>query len=702
MKKALAICVSGWLAWGCTGAGPKTTGGPKDPEPSMQTTTDATPEPMEIDILEDTRRAGPGFDRHASHPDWQVRLRAAEAIGRIGAPSLAPHLIDLLEDRESAVRDGAAFAAGLYGPQMTEDLRRKLLGRLQKETRAEGKVVLLEALGKTGSTEEISTIAEFTENPDPSIRQAALKALGLSGIAGVELSPAQVARIAHCLTDSNESVRLMAAFALYRLSEKNPIENAVLKALKLVAQKDKSFEVQAYALRAFAKRGGRVTEPLVRGALKSPDHAVSATGVSLIDFAPESDRCALVQMAITEIAGRLTDEAELLGTSFLRTVRAALTRAYTCSGKDLQKPLVTIENIAKQGPAESAGTAQILCQIDLLLGSNDIILTSCDPSRPHVGKRYLIQRLGTRSQNNEESLATLRSFIDDGDSRVAVSAIETLASLGGKGASESVLDALKHKNPLCVAAALDGIAAYPEHFKHNEKQILESIDDVIDRFSPFRHAYAPLISATMALESLALPGSEPLLRQLLADGRPAIRQAVLKTYRSMPALTIPAGLPELTPTNAITQEQRNTWKKLKATAHVSTNRGVFSFSLLSAKAPVTVGRFVALATDGYYDNTEIHRVVPNFVVQAGDPTGTGQGDPGYAIRCEVTPTPYRRGIVGMALSGKDTGGSQFFVTLSRQPHLDGNYTAFGEIVHGMDVVDVLEEGDQILGITIEK
>ena len=93
-------------------------------------------------------------------------------------------------------------------------------------------------------------------------------------------------------------------------------------------------------------------------------------------------------------------------------------------------------------------------------------------------------------------------------------------------------------------------------------------------------------------------------------------------------------------------------------------------------------------------------MVPNFVVQAGDPTGSGLGDAGYTLRCEISATPYRRGTVGMALSGKDTGGSQFFVALSRQPHLDGHYTAFGEVVGGMEVLDVIEEGDEILDVEI--
>ena len=138
----------------------------------------------------------------------------------------------------------------------------------------------------------------------------------------------------------------------------------------------------------------------------------------------------------------------------------------------------------------------------------------------------------------------------------------------------------------------------------------------------------------------------------------------------------------------------------RPTVTVSTTRGEFTVALWPDVAPATVDSFRELARSDYYDDTEIHRVVPNFVVQAGDPTGTGLGDPGYALRCELSPRQYARGTVGMALSGKDTGGSQFFVALSRQPHLDAHYTAFGEVTDGMDVVDLLEEGDAITDVEI--
>ena len=117
-------------------------------------------------------------------------------------------------------------------------------------------------------------------------------------------------------------------------------------------------------------------------------------------------------------------------------------------------------------------------------------------------------------------------------------------------------------------------------------------------------------------------------------------------------------------------------------------------------APLTVLHFLSLVKDKYYDGLSFHRVVPNFVVQGGDPRGDGSGGPGYMIRCEYSNAPYRRGTVGIATSGKDTGGSQWFVTLSPQPHLEGRYTVFAEVTSGMEVVDEIVPGDIIQSITI--
>jgi cyclophilin family peptidyl-prolyl cis-trans isomerase len=133
---------------------------------------------------------------------------------------------------------------------------------------------------------------------------------------------------------------------------------------------------------------------------------------------------------------------------------------------------------------------------------------------------------------------------------------------------------------------------------------------------------------------------------------------------------------------------------------IQTDRGTMELLLYSTDAPLTTYNIVSLARRGYFDGQRFHRVVPNFVVQGGDPRGDGNGGPGYAIRDEINRRRYLRGTLGMALSGPNTGGSQFFITHSPQPHLDGGYTVFGELLRGGDVLDRIVQGDRIVSVTI--
>ncbi|HYP50387.1 MAG TPA: peptidylprolyl isomerase, partial [Pyrinomonadaceae bacterium] len=142
-------------------------------------------------------------------------------------------------------------------------------------------------------------------------------------------------------------------------------------------------------------------------------------------------------------------------------------------------------------------------------------------------------------------------------------------------------------------------------------------------------------------------------------------------------------------------------KNGQAKAIVTTEKGVFTIEFFPEDAPLAVDNFIRLAKSNYFNNVAIHRVVPNFVMQDGDPRGDGNGSPGWQIRCEINQIPYERGAVGMALSGKDTGGSQWFVTHSPQPHLDGGYTVFGRVKEtDMKIVDNLARGDKIIQVKI--
>ncbi|CAG5070624.1 putative peptidyl-prolyl cis-trans isomerase [Dyadobacter sp. CECT 9623] len=139
-------------------------------------------------------------------------------------------------------------------------------------------------------------------------------------------------------------------------------------------------------------------------------------------------------------------------------------------------------------------------------------------------------------------------------------------------------------------------------------------------------------------------------------------------------------------------------------AEMITDKGTMLIEFYDADAPGTVKNFVDLSKKGFYDGLIFHRVIPDFMVQGGDPTGTGRGGPGYKIKCELSGGNqyHDRGVLSMAHAGRDTGGSQFFICHSRNntAHLDGNHTCFGKVVEGVDTVDLLRQGDKIQKITI--
>jgi len=255
--------------------------------------------------------------------------------------------------------------------------------------------------------------------------------------------------------------------------------------------------------------------------------------------------------------------------------------------------------------------------------------------------------------------ATLQRLLASGDVMVRAAAASALGELkppGGERALAAAYTAgLADDLYQARAAALAALA------KYGAAAASAVLNDALgDREWPVRLRAAELLRAFD-------PASDASERIRPAPGRPA------DAYGA-PALVAPQVSPHV---------------------FLDTDKGSVEIELAVLDAPLTAESFLALARRGYFTGMAIHRVVPNFVVQAGDRRGDGEGGPGYTLRDEINMLPYLRGAVGMALDGADTGGSQFFITVSPQPHLDGRYTVFGRVVAGMDIVDRLQQWDVI-------
>jgi cyclophilin family peptidyl-prolyl cis-trans isomerase len=300
---------------------------------------------------------------------------------------------------------------------------------------------------------------------------------------------------------------------------------------------------------------------------------------------------------------------------------------------------------------------------------------------------------------DEISQGVLLAMLKDDDVRVLPSVLEAVRKARGADAVDTLRRHLEHADPVVRGAAAEGLGALSppgiagpllEAWKRSQNDTeLDARLAVVDALAAQKDAESAAAlkqiagedgarvvraRASAALKARGLPtvwpGFEPLTRPPL-------------DYREAMAPYDPAGQELFTP---------------RAILH--TRRGKIEIHLDIVEAPLTSASFVELARRGFYDGLPFHRVIPAFVAQGGDPRGDGSGGPGYTLRCEIGQRPYGRGAVGMAHSGKDTGGSQFFIALTPQPHLDGGYTLFGWVASGMEAADALRPGDVIEKVEI--
>ena len=333
-------------------------------------------------------------------------------------------------------------------------------------------------------------------------------------------------------------------------------------------------------------------------------------------------------------------------------------------------------------------------------------LANLDEKSPLREKAVEILRQGLISEKESERAT------DQINIRAIPDKLRAFANFKTKDLSEIVLSLLKYNDVFVKVAAADILAEQPateESFEALKTEFAAALKT--DKI--YNDAQLALLSAlvksdkTQSFESLRLALNAPdyLVRRRAADlikendlakEFPNVEKTVgaLKPYDAKTGTK----LGQILNTEA---DYRRAVTRKTASAKIETEKGTFTIEFFPQDAPLTVDNFIKLANSGYFNGIEIHRVVPDFVVQDGDPRGDGNGGPGWEIRDEINMKPYERGAVGMALSGANTGGSQWFVTHSPQPHLDGGYTVFGKVGEAdMKVVDNLVRGDKILRVTI--
>ena len=629
----------------------------------------------------------PDLVRMLEDPEGRVRRRAAQAVGRAGlAEGVAPLAALLAGDRDAEVRQMAAFALGLIShASAVEPLRAAL-----RDSSALVRGRAAEALGLIGDAGSAQAIAAMASAHLPAVIAASIDAD--DGASPVE--PAA------------EAFRL-GVYALTRLKAADALLGVVLDQ---AGQPRLAWWPVAYALSrtedarvvpalgTLLSSGGSVTRAFAARGLGARKAAGSVGALVPLAQGWRAD-ARLATAAIRALAqiGSAEACAPLRALALARdadpNVRLEAVAALGAL-KDYAALDLVLDAVTDPWPAMRAAGLRALKDIDL--DTFVIVLSGLDAD-PHPSVRTAVVSL-LPALGPERAAPRLAAMMNAQEPSVAAAAIAAMAGLPG-GAPQDFATTLQRLlaggDVMVRAAAASALGALKP--PGGEQALAAAY-----RAGAADGLYQARAAAIAALAKYGPDAARATLNEALGDKEWPVRLRAAALLREIePALDASARI-RPAPGRAIEAYASPALVAPRVSPHVflDTDKGTVEIELAVLEAPLTAESFMALARSGYFSGMAIHRVVPNFVVQAGDRRGDGEGGPGYTLRDEINTLPYLRGSVGMALDGADTGGGQFFIAHSPQPHLDAKYTVFGRVVAGMDVVDRLQQWDVIRRVRV--
>jgi cyclophilin family peptidyl-prolyl cis-trans isomerase/HEAT repeat protein len=649
---------------------------------------------LRITQAEDERRWDDELRGLLAHRHAAVRKRAALAAGRIGDGHSVPALTSLLKDPNADVRAMAAFALGevesIDGAAALVEIVKN------NDERGELRARALEALGKIAGAlpaeqkarqSEIGALIRDSLKAEAASLPASDRLTVLLGITAALRSQAVDAgpTIAKFLSSTDGRIRSDAANALARMRLKDGNEE-----LRQLLVSDPDPNVRANAARVLGATLDKASfEALLKRAVDDPDSRVRVSAIRSLAALKDARAAEPLLNFRTTNQGELLEIATMLGRMLGQT-----------NNKEALFWLHKLDAILGRRAPE--------IEIALVRISPTTYLTDLSQDED-----FADWRANAAIANALAEFATLPE-VARGD-LLKASAQEHLRKMlvlkGIDNALPEVLRALATFKPLGWQELL------VSHLQHSDVIVRSTAADLLGDLPPNEEITRALIAAwpkttTDSLNDAALSILDSLGKQKSVAANDAIKNALNSSdylVRKRAATLLKAnGAGDFSARIGTVKTQNTVADYRRALARigrkllavVTTSKGSFTIELLPSEAPLTVDNFVKLAQRNYFRGVTIHRVVPNFVIQDGDPRGDGNGGPGYQIRCEINEVPYDRATLGMALSGKDTGGSQWFVTHAPQPHLDGGYTVFGRVISGMDIVDRIVRGDVVNSIVI--
>ncbi|HEX6589761.1 MAG TPA: peptidylprolyl isomerase [Longimicrobiales bacterium] len=630
-----------------------------------------------------------------SDPDARVRARAAFALASVQDTSAVPALVVALADSDAAVRADAAHALGQTPAPAGA---RALLERIRAESDSAVHAVVLDALGRAGGAAELDALADAppveVHGDAPALAAPLALAFARFGMRGHHDERATDWLI-DALRSPDRAVRANAAYAFARASSPDAFRarrDDLLDALDRLGPSDRAAMHLLTAL-------GRLQDPRDVGVIvaslgASADWAVRVNAVralgrmAALAHDGSAERGAAIEAAQNALVRALDDRSH--------HVRRAAADALAAAPAPVPGIADRLFARLTTHAGEPAAYGPLLVAI-ARAGRGDLVLDRWLALTDPALRRYAIASLALVPGSGAfDQLAAAAASEDVQLAAAAVSALATRRALDIQDARderyfEAYATALRTRD-LAVAYSAASALADSSFAMHGAGPLIQSV--LLQMRAPDDNE--SMVEMIRALGVLRDETAVPLLRELRAARYPELRTAAAA------ALALIAGEPATLPRSepAPTRLMQWDWLAQWGTAprlRLETTRGTIVLELSPEQAPLTTQTMLTLAAEGRFDDTPFHRVVGNFVIQGGDVSrGDGWGGPGFAIRSELTRIPYLRGTAGVASSGKDTEGSQWFVTHSMQPHLDLAYSAFGTIVDGLDVVDEIREGDRLI------
>jgi cyclophilin family peptidyl-prolyl cis-trans isomerase len=614
-------------------------------------------------------------------PDPAVRARAAFALASVQDSTAVPALLALLDDSDPAVQADAAFALGQSSARIASSA---LLKALRRSTDAAVQRRLIEALGKKGDQASLASLISWAED-DTLFSTEVTLAVGRYALRDLH-APKAVAHLVKHLNDADPLAQLHAAYYFGRSRDTTAWAPLADTLRTLLDSLPPDAPAAMHLVLGIGRLGDPADTPRLLHVMKTAeDWRTRVNAVRALSARTDESG---IRAALYD---RLVDPSVHVAVTAAQTLNDG--KAWSKKDADLIKQWTQYNGYAWRitapllaGLAQQGETTFVLNELEHRRNSrNPLAYAQGLPALAHLPYNVAIDLLVNAAHSQ--------------DSRVASAALSTLATRWQDDRNDPrkrsvyfdiFAYGLRRKDPATVGVSARALG----DSLFRASGALELLQDVYEQLDPSEDLDA-MTGILRALGASGNPAAAAFLRREMTHEH---RTVIVAAGQALEALT---GEASVLPSGVEPPDRTINWAYLHELGPhpqlvLATTKGTITLVLDAEQAPLTVQTLAQFARAGQFDDVPFHRVVPNFVIQGGDfARRDGRGGPPFSIRSEFTRIPYVRGTIGMASSGKDTEGSQYFITHRMQPHLDGRYTAFGYVLEGLDAVDTIYEDDRV-------